>query len=160
MNEVNDSSGLCLRASNSLRDTSITVLKNYCLRNSCAKLLKVLRREGSSEANQRCTAPLNDSGNNIIIYDSSSMCLRITALYNYKWIRGHLIPVYLSISGMQNSTSNATTRKSLYPSQLITPSETCSNLILCSNPINAGLSIIYNLHKCHNRMWRSLGLPM
>ena len=45
-----DSFGLCLRASNSLRDTYTTVLKEYYLRNSYAKLVHVLRWEGSSEA--------------------------------------------------------------------------------------------------------------
>ena len=53
MNEVTDSSGLCLRASNSLRDTSTTVLKEYCLINSCPKSAHVLRLEGSNDANQR-----------------------------------------------------------------------------------------------------------
>ena len=132
MNEVTDLSGLCLRASNSLHDTSTTVLKEYYLRNSYAKSLQVLCREGSSEANQRCAAPLNDRENKIIICASSSLCPRITTMYNCKWIRGHPIPVYLSISGMWNSTDNATTGKSSYPSQLITPYETCNNLILCS----------------------------
>ena len=132
MNEVTDSSGLCLRVSNSLCDTSTTMLKEYCLRNSCAKSLQVLRREKSSEANQRCAAPLSDRGNNIIIYASFSLCPSITMLYNYRWIRGHPIPMYLLISGVQNSVGNATTGKLSYPSQLITPSETCNNLILNS----------------------------
>ena len=132
MNEVTDSSGLCLRASNSLRDTSTTMLMEYRLRNSCAKSLQVLHCEGSSEANQSCTAPLNDRGNNIIICALSSLCPSITALYNYRWIRGHPIPMYLSISGMRNSTGNAATGKSSYPSQLITPSKMCNNLIIYS----------------------------
>ena len=51
MNEVIDSSGLCLRASNFLHDTSTTMLKEYYMRNSYAKSLQVLRREESSEAN-------------------------------------------------------------------------------------------------------------
>ena len=132
MNEVTDSSGLYLRASNSFRDTSTIVLKEYCLRNSYAKSLKVLHREGSSEANQRCAAPLSDKGNNIIICASSSLCPCITTLYNYRWIRGHPILVYLSISGMRNLIGNDAIGKSSYLSQLITPSETCNNLILCS----------------------------
>ena len=45
--------GLCLRAFNSFSDISTTVLKEYCLRNSCAKSVHVLCQEGSSEANQR-----------------------------------------------------------------------------------------------------------
>ena len=132
MNEVTDSFGRCLRALNSLPDTSFTVLKEYCLRNSCAKSLQVLRHEGSSEADQCCATPLSDRGNNIIIYASSSLCPCITVLYNYKWIRGHLIPVYLSISDMRNSIGNGATGKSSYPSQFITTSETCNNLILFS----------------------------
>ncbi|WKA12996.1 hypothetical protein VitviT2T_030335 [Vitis vinifera] len=109
MNEVTDSSGLYLRASNTLRDTSTTVLKEYCLRNSCANSLQVLHREESSEANQRCATPLSDRGNNIVICASSNLCPRITLLYNHKWIPGYPIPVYLSISGMRNSMGKAAT---------------------------------------------------
>ena len=53
INKVTNSSGLWLRASNSLRDTSTIVLKEYCMRNSYAKSVHVLHYEGSSEANQR-----------------------------------------------------------------------------------------------------------
>ena len=77
-------------------------------------------------------SPLSDRGNNVIICTSSSPCLRITTLYNYKLIQGHSILVYLSMSGMRNSIGNAATGKSSYPSQIITPFETCNNLILCS----------------------------
>ena len=132
MNEVTDSSGHCLRDSNSPHDTSTTVLKEHYMRNSYAKSLQVLPCEGFSEANQRSATSLSDRWNNIIICASSSLCLCITALYNCKWIRGHPIPVYLSISNMRNSTGNFAIGKSSYPSQLITPSETCNNLILFS----------------------------
>ena len=40
--------------------------------------------------------------------------------------------MYLSISGMRNSTSNVATGKSSYPFQLITPSKACNNLIIYS----------------------------
>ena len=116
INEVTDSSSLCLRASNSLYDMSTTVLKEYCMGNSCAKSLQVMRREGFSEANQCCAAPLSNRGNNIIICASSNLCPCITTLYNCKWIRGHPIPVYLLISNIWNSIGNAATSKSSYPS--------------------------------------------
>ena len=132
MKEVTVSSDLCLRASNSLRDTSTTILKEYCLRNSYARSVHVRRHEGFNEANQRWVAPLRDRGNNMIICVSSNLCPRITTLYNYKWIWGHPIPVYLSMSNMWNSTGKAVTGRSSYPSQLMTPSVTCSELILCS----------------------------
>ena len=159
MNKVTDSSGLCLRASNSLRDTSTTMLKEYCMRNSSAKSLQVLCREGSSEANQRCVIPLNDKGNNIIIYVSSSLYPLIIALYNCKWIRGHSILVYLSIWHMKLN-------KQCCNWQINMPIPTHNSIWNMQqphhmlNPINVGLSIICNLHRCHTRMWSSLSLPM
>ena len=41
MNEVTDSSGLCLNASNSLLDTSMILLNAYCLKNSWARSSQV-----------------------------------------------------------------------------------------------------------------------
>ena len=128
MNEVTDSSSLCLKASSSLQDTSTTILKEYCLRNSYAKSTHVLCLKGSNEANQHWATPLRDRGNNMIICTSSNICLHITALYNCKWIRGHPILMYLSMSGMQNSTGKAATSKSSYLSQPMTPLETCKDL--------------------------------
>ena len=84
INEVTDSSGFCQRVFNPLRDTSTTLLKEYCLRNSCAKSVNVLRHEGSREANQRLAALLSDKGNNMIICVLSNRCPCITMLYNYK----------------------------------------------------------------------------
>ena len=86
INEVTDSSGLYLRASSSFHDTSITVLKEYCLRNSCAKSIHVLCHEGSREANQSSAAPLSDKGNNMIICVSSNRFSYIIVLFNCKWI--------------------------------------------------------------------------
>ena len=116
MKKVTISSGLCLRASNSLRDTLTTVLNEYYLRNSYARSVHVRRREGSNEANHRWAAPLRDRGNNMIIYVSSNLCPCITTVYNCKWIQGHPIPMYLSMSGMRNLTDKAAIGRSSYPS--------------------------------------------
>ena len=62
---MTDSSGLCLKASNSLLETSMTILNANCLKNSWAKSSQVLRRDTSTEANQRCAAPLRDIGKSI-----------------------------------------------------------------------------------------------
>ena len=67
INEVADSYGLCLNASNFLLDTSMTVLNAYYLKNSEARSSQVRRCDTSNEANQRCAMPLRDMGKNIII---------------------------------------------------------------------------------------------
>ena len=72
INEVIDSSGLCLKASNSLLETSMIVLNANCLKNSWAKSSQVLWRDTSNEANQRYPTPLKDIGKNIIIWALSS----------------------------------------------------------------------------------------
>ena len=132
MKEVIVSSGLFLRAFSSLWDTSTIVLKEYYLKNSYARLIYVRRREGSNKANHHWAALLRNRGNNMIICVSSNLWPHIIALYNCKWIRGHPIPVYLSMSSLWNSTDKAATGKSSYPSQLMAPSLTYSDLILCS----------------------------
>ena len=80
MNDETNSSVLYLRASSSLLDTSTTVLNENCSKNSWAKSSHVRCRENSKDANQRWAAPLRDSGNKVIIYDSFNPCVLITML--------------------------------------------------------------------------------
>nr|CAN62642.1 hypothetical protein VITISV_039592 [Vitis vinifera] len=64
MNDVTVSSSLCLKASNSLHETSMTVLNANRRRNFWAKSSHVRRCDTSKEANQRWVIPLKDMGNN------------------------------------------------------------------------------------------------
>ena len=80
INEVTDSSGLCLNAFNSFLDTSMTVLNACCLKNSWARSSQVRRCDTSNEANQRCATPLKDMGKIITIRASYSLWAIITIL--------------------------------------------------------------------------------
>ena len=80
MKEEIDSSVICLKASSSFLDTSTTVLKENCRKNSWAKSSYVLRHEDSKDANQRWAALLRESGNNVITCDSSNPWALITVL--------------------------------------------------------------------------------
>ena len=59
INEVTESSGLCLKAPKSLLETSMTVLNANCLKKFWARSSQVLQRDTSNEANQRCVAPVD-----------------------------------------------------------------------------------------------------
>ena len=91
MNDVTVSSSLCLKASNSLHETSMTVLNANRRRNFWAKSSHVRRCDTSKEANQRWVIPLKDMGNNVIIWASSKSWALITILYSLKWMWGHPI---------------------------------------------------------------------
>ena len=80
MNDETDSYILYLRASSYLLDTSTTVLNENRRKNSWAKLSHVRSREDSKDANQHWVTLLRDSGNKVIICDSSNPCALITVL--------------------------------------------------------------------------------
>ena len=125
--------GLYLKASNSLRETSMTVLNANCHRNSWAKSSHVWRCDTSKEANQHWAAPLKDMGNNIIIWASSKLWALITVLYSLKWMWGHPIPVYRSIFDILNLANRLAISSLSKSSHIILSSDTLNCLILCSS---------------------------
>ena len=133
MNDVIVSSSLCLKAFNSLRETSMTVLNANWHRNSWAKSSHVRWHDTSKEANQCRAAPLKDMGNSIIIWASSTPWALITVLYSLKWMRGHPIPIYHSISGILNLAGRLATGSPSKSSHPIPPSDTLICLIFCSS---------------------------
>lgn len=69
--EVTLSSNPCLKASSSLLNVLIAVLKEYCLMNSGVRSSQVLYLDGSNSANQCCARTLKDNGNKASKYTSS-----------------------------------------------------------------------------------------
>ena len=133
MNDVTVSSGLCLKASNSLPKTFMTMLNANCHRNSWAKSSHVRQHDTSKDASQRWVIPLKDMGNSIIIWASSKLWDLITVLYSLKWMRGHPIPMYRLISSILNLADKLATSSPSKSSHTISPSNTFNYLILCSN---------------------------
>ena len=78
MNDVTVSSGFYLKASDSLRETSMIALNANYRKNSWFKSSHVRWCNTSKEANQRWAAPLKDLGNSIIIWASSKSWALIT----------------------------------------------------------------------------------
>ena len=133
MKEKMDSSNLCLKASSSFLDKSMTILNENCCKNSWVKSSHVLRREDSKDANQHWAAPLRDNENKVIIYDSSSSWALITILYSLKWMWGQPMLAYLWISSILNLFSKLNTSAPSKSSQIVAPSEALIYLNLCSS---------------------------
>ena len=72
-------------------------------------------------------------GNSIIIWASSKPWALITILYSLKWMLGHPIPMYHSISGILNLAGKLATSSPSKSSHTIPPFDTLICLILCSS---------------------------
>ena len=100
------------------------VLNANCRRNSWAKSSHVWCRDTSKEANQYWIVPLKDMWNSIIIWALSKPWTLIIVLYKLKWMWGHPIPMYRSISSILNLVGRLATSSLSKSSHTIPPSHT------------------------------------